>query len=189
MKRLAIGAVAFGLVGLFALAACAEEEEAGERPTTGTATATVEETEAPLAPASPDFGAFANGWSRHGFGMAIDTSGEATASWRVYKWCSDDPTPPCDDMVGNQIISGGRATIIFGSVDGATAYGWVKESNDESFLRDGLPVSLTLLPYGMALLEHISYSVERGFRSESTVLCGPDMEMPDWLREKSPCGA
>jgi hypothetical protein len=142
----------------------------------------------PHSPAEPtstpselDFSEFAKTWSRHGFGMTIAASGEATASWRVYKWCSDDPTPPCDAMVGNEIVSGGHATVIFGRVDGASAYGWVKDSTVEGTLAPGTPVSLTLLPYGLALLQDVSLV--------PTVLCGPDTEMPDWLQETWPCGA
>jgi hypothetical protein len=133
-------------------------------------------------PAAPDFGPFAKTWGRHGFGITISTSGEATATWRVYKWCSDDPTPPCDDMVDSQIISGGQATIVFTEVVGETAHGRVTASTDESTLAGG--VSLTLQPYDMALLESDAWAGQE-------TLCGPNywQEAPDWLKEQSPCGA
>jgi hypothetical protein len=115
--------------------------------------------------------------------MTVAISGEATATWRVYKWCSDDPTPPCDDMVDSEIVSGGRATIVFDRVGGETAYGWVKASTEEEVLSGS--VSLTLQPYDMASLE----SLDRP-GSEPIVLCGPNywQEAPDWLKEQSPCG-
>ena len=116
--------------------------------------------------------------------MTVAASGEATASWRVYKWCSDDPTPPCDNMVGSEIIDGGRATIVFDRVVGDTAFGWVQDSTDEATLSGN--VSLTLTPYDMASLGHEDIP-----ESEPIVLCGPNypQEAPDWLMQQSPCGA
>jgi len=144
--------------------------------------AAVPSTPQPPETPPPDFSPFAKQWGRHGFGMTIAISGEATATWRVYKWCSDDPTPPCDDMTDSQITSGGRATIVFDRVVGETAYGWVQESTDELTLSGN--VSLTLQPYDMAVLE------TEGGGGPGT-LCGPNywQEAPDWLKEQSPCGA
>jgi hypothetical protein len=112
--------------------------------------------------------------------MTVTASGEATASWRVYKWCSDDPTPPCDDMTDSEIHDGGHATLIFDSVSGSTAYGQVLETNDPGLLSGD--VTLTLQPYDMALLESAGYSM---------TLCGPNFwqEAPESLRQESPCGA
>ncbi len=116
--------------------------------------------------------------------MTVTASGEATATWRVYKWCSDDPTPPCDNMVGSEIIDGGRATVVFDRVVGDTAYGRVQDSTDEATLSGD--VSLTLTPYGMASLDYVDRP-----ESEPIVLCGPNypQEAPDWLMQQSPCGA
>jgi len=150
-----------------------------ERPTAEPATpeqAPPKPTEQPL----PDFSPFAQGWGRHGFGMTVTASGEATASWRVYKWCSDDPTPPCDDMTDSEIHDGGHATLLFDRIVGETAYGRVLETNDPSLL--SADVSLTLQPYDMALLET---------NGSPMTLCGPDFwqEAPESLRQESPCGA
>jgi hypothetical protein len=140
----------------------------------------------PLPPETPtpDFGPFAEDWGRHGFGMTVTMNGEATATWRVYKWCSDDPTPPCDDMTDSEITSGGHATIVFDRVAGETAYGWVQESTDEATLSGN--VSLTLQAYDMASLGYVDRP-----ETEPIVLCGPNYweEAPDWLKEQSPCGA
>jgi hypothetical protein len=116
--------------------------------------------------------------------MTITASGEATATWRVYKWCSDDPTPPCDDMTDSEITSGGRATLVFDRVVGGTAYGWVQDSTEEAMLSGN--VSLTLEDYGMASLDYVDRP-----ESEPIVLCGPNywQEAPDWLKQQSPCGA
>ena len=133
-------------------------------------------TEAPL----PDFSPFAKNWGRHGFGMTVTASGEATASWRVYKWCSDDPTPPCDEMTDSEIHSGGHATLVFDRVVGETAYGRVLETNEPDLL--SAQVSLTLQPYDMAVLET---------NGSLMTLCGPNFwqEAPESLRQESPCGA
>jgi hypothetical protein len=116
--------------------------------------------------------------------MTVSTSGEAAAAWRVYKWCSDDPTPPCDDMTDSEIVNGGRATIVFDRVVDDTAYGRVQGSTDEATLSGN--VSLTLQAYDMASLGY----VER-LEAEPILLCGPNywQEAPDWLKEQSPCGA
>jgi len=140
----------------------------------------------PVAPPTPpDFSPFLGSWGRHGFGIAVTASGEATATWRVYKWCSDDPTPPCDDMTDSEITSGGRATIVFDRVAGETAYGWVEESTEEEVLSGR--IALTLQPYGMALLEPIGNELY----DYEIPLCGPNFwqEAPEDLKEQSPCGA
>jgi len=140
----------------------------------------------PVAPPTPpDFTPFLGGWGRHGFGITVTASGEGTATWRVYKWCSDDPTPPCDAMVDSEIVSGGQAFIVFSRVAGETAYGWVKASTEEEVLSGR--VALTLQPYGMALLEPIGNELY----DYEMPLCGPNywQEAPDWFKEQSPCGA
>jgi hypothetical protein len=128
-----------------------------------------------LPSGQPDFSAFAGGWGRHGFGLGVNADGTATISFRVYQWCSDDPTPPCDVQLANAIYDGGHATLIFTSINGDTAYG--------SF-DDGGSVSLTLLPYDMALLTDLT-------SGDQTELCGPEFGdlAPSSLVQSSPCGA
>jgi hypothetical protein len=153
-------------------------------PASATPKAAASNTPQPTVTPSPDFSPFAEQWGRHGFGITVTASGEATATWRVYKWCSDDPTPPCDDMTDSEIVNGGHATIIFDRVVGETAYGLVRDSTDELTLSGS--VALTLQPYDMASLE----SIDRP-ESEPIVLCGPNywQEAPDSLKQQSPCGA
>jgi len=193
LKRLALAAVGLALVAS-TTTSCrssgysqAEVEGTVAAAQTASAPTALGVTPSPLPNNSPapDFRAFANDWWHHGFGMTVTADGEAIASWRVYRWCDQDPTPPCDADTPQGIVNGGRATIIFGDVDGATAYGWVKETTDEDTFYLGAPVSLTLLPYGLALLRHSLQTPS----SVPTILCGPDAEMPGWLEDTRPCGA
>jgi hypothetical protein len=129
-----------------------------------------------------DFGAFAKGWWRHGFNLDVKSSGVGEASWRTYRWCNVDPRPPCDRTEGNQIVSGGRASIVMFRVDGASAYGQVVSTNDPAVVSLG-SISLTLLPYGMAQLSLGTLN--------SIILCGPDfaLEAPPEIVRTYPCGA
>jgi hypothetical protein len=46
----------------------------------------------------------------------VKADGAATVSYRTYKLCSDDPTPPCDVVSGNALIDGGGVTMKVQSV-------------------------------------------------------------------------
>ena len=164
--------------------ASATREASATPRASATAQAAASSTPQPAVTPSPDFSPFAEQWGHHGFGITVTASGEATATWRVYKWCSDDPTPPCDAMNDSEIVNGGHATIILDRVVGETAYGLVRDSTDELTLSGS--VSLTLQPYDMASLETVDHP-----GSEPIVLCGPDFwqEAPDSLKQQSPCGA
>jgi hypothetical protein len=79
-------------------------------------------------------------WYHHGFTLTIGADGSASAHWRVYRWCSTDPTPPCDQMVttasGNQIIDGGQATMTVAVVpQSSVAIATMIGSTDETTLR------------------------------------------------------
>ena len=132
----------------------------------------------PLAGVEP----FAGDWARHGFGFSLaPPDGRGEASWRIYQWCADDPTPPCDSIQNSMIEPGGRATLILHFVDGQTAHGVVVGTTQPRTLAPG-PFTLTLLPYGMARLDQFGQQLE---------LCGPDYAdlAPESLRETFPCGA
>jgi len=60
---------------------------------------------------TPTPGIFVGKWNGHAGTLVFKKDGSATAVYRVYVWCSDNPTPPCDQMKGNLIISGGRVTL------------------------------------------------------------------------------
>lgn len=120
-------------------------------------------------------------WSRHGFTFTTDKYGLAVAQWRIYTWCSDNPTPPCDSLNGNIIKSGGEAQVVFSSFANDVANGYVISSNDSRIINKE-DIQLKLLPYGMAQLIQGKIII---------TLCGTEFGKlaPKPLIEKSPCGA
>jgi hypothetical protein len=141
---------------------------------------------APSAVPASDFSPFAQRWVRRDFYIAIDTNGHGTGHWRVYKWCNDDPTPPCD--TNDLSTRGGYGEVVFSRVEGSTAYGEVTASNDPGSgpLPDHYrlvpgPILLILKSYDMALLEQGSTSI---------TFCGPDYrnEAPQSVIDSLPCG-
>lgn len=68
--------------------------------------------------APPTLADVAGDWYRHGFVLTIAPDGSATASWRVYQWCTDPAVAgACDRSENSQIINGGQAELAFTSVD------------------------------------------------------------------------
>ena len=94
----------------------------------------------------PELGPFVGEWSAHGAGLTVRPDGSASLVWRTYRWCSDDPRPPCDGMNGDEIVSGGRASLRLDVVSGHEAHGTVDDSSDPSRLPAGSPITLRLLP-------------------------------------------
>lgn len=105
--------------------------------------------------------AFVGTWNFHGFGAHISPDGSGQAYWRIYKWCSSDPTPPCDGMDGNNIIDGGQATFSITTVNGTTAAAIVQRSTDPHTVPTGL-ITLRLQPG-----DHLD------FNGAWQPLCGP----------------
>ncbi len=141
-------------------------------PTAGSANAL------PTAP----YARFAKQWDAHGFTLRVRADGSATASWRTYAMCGDDP-PPCDTFSGNEIINGGNATIRFMQANGDTTDGTVTTSTAPDLLARG-PVTLALQPYDTAVLWWNN-------GSRSLTLCGPRFAelAPRSVFESRPCGA
>jgi hypothetical protein len=134
----------------------------------------------PLVYALPaaDYAAFADAWYHHGIALTVDSNGNGTASWRTYQRCSDGP-PPCDAMAGNAIVDGGQGRLVFASQWGSSAIGSVHGSTEPSVLDPAEPITLTLLPFDMAVLvQHGSVLVLCGSNSDEErpqavqVLCG-----------------
>lgn len=129
-----------------------------------------------------DFTAFAGPWVRHGFSLPVAEDGQGRAAWRVYRWCHLENVSPCDaiDEASGVIVSGGQATIVFRSIEWPVTFGEVLETTQPEMLAPG-PVTLTLLPYGMAPLTQ---------GSQWLVLCGPNyVELaPEEVRRQFPCG-
>jgi hypothetical protein len=84
-------------------------------------------------------------------------------------------------MVGNEIVNGGQAQIVFFRASQGEAYGVVIGTSDPKALTLG-PVVLSLERYGMADLTQADRSLQ---------LCGDDYVRlaPPSLRQSSPCGA
>jgi hypothetical protein len=119
-------------------------------------------------------------WARHGFGITVHEDGRSAAQWRMYQWCGPGVPQPCDQMIDNEIVAGGRAVIRFSGADDSGAFqGEVLETTDPQLLDLG-PLSMTPQPDDMALLEQ---------GDSQLVLCGPlaaDQAPPDVLEQ---CGA
>jgi hypothetical protein len=138
----------------------------------------------PAVSSGADFSSFVGTWVRHGFALTVNADGNGDASWRVYGWCGASP-PPCDSIIGNQIIDGGHASIQLISVRGSSATGTIFGSTDPNGIADS-PVTLTLLPYDMASL------TETGrLPPTTTLLCGDAFAKlaPQSVLDSSPCGA
>jgi hypothetical protein len=87
-------------------------------------------------------------WGGHGRGISIDHHGRGRISYRVYKWCSDDPTPPCDAMIGNEITDGGNVafTIAPTSSTQNSAIARVVSSTDPATAAAGEHFQITRMP-------------------------------------------
>jgi hypothetical protein len=136
------------------------------------------------APTHPgQFDRFRDGWGAHGIGLSVAGDGQATASWRVYRWCGPGVLLPCDSMEGDFIVNGGQVAMMFTEVDGDTARGQVRATTDPTGWPLGVDITLTLEPYGMAEL-----SVADG---PPRTLCGSRFatEAPREVRDSYPCGA
>jgi hypothetical protein len=98
-------------------------------------------------------GRFAGRWSGHGRALTV-TVGTGKITYRIYKWCSDDPTPPCDEMQNNEIIDGGLITFVLRSAYAAgtatVAEGEVTSSTDPTLL-SGQPLTARVQGYVLSL--------------------------------------
>jgi hypothetical protein len=114
------------------------------------ATTPVASTSAPAAPApsgptgeetqvTSNPGIFVGSWVGHGRQLVVNANGSAKATYRAYVFCSQNPTPPCDQMIGNQIVAGGQVTLHVEQVVTAnhmsTATGLVLTSSDPRIAR------------------------------------------------------
>ncbi len=126
---------------------------------------------------SSDFRPFAERWGSHGFSLTVDGRGNGIALSRAYKSCNDNSSPPCDTFYN------AMASLTFSRTDGVVAYGTVTQSVASSGFETGDDVSLTLLPYGMAVLSRHGAGPHP--------LCGPNYGRlaPADLIKSGPCGA
>ena len=112
------------------------------------------------APVALELAAFVGTWGSHVGAFTIKADGTGHGVWRVYRWCTDNPTPPCDGLVKNSIIDGGNADIRVTAVHSDIASADVVSTTDAAALPKGV-VSITLLP---------GYRLQVG---SLTPFCGP----------------
>jgi hypothetical protein len=98
---------------------------------------------------------FAGQWFGHGRGLTFSPSGRGLITYRIYTFCRDDPTPPCDELHGNQIIDGGRIVLVlrtaFAAGKAVIAEGSVVSSTDTT-MHPGDSVIARLHAYLLTLL-------------------------------------
>ena len=115
---------------------------------------------------TPYLSKFVGQWIGHGRVLTIRSDGTGTLIYRAYKNCSDDPTPPCDKIVNNQIVDGGRLTFkILQTIADSGNYG-----AEVQILTANDPAINKSQPGGMSLDTHDVITTE--FFNEST-FCGP----------------
>jgi hypothetical protein len=112
-------------------------------------------------------------WGGHGRSMTIAPDGTGTLTYRTYQFCSDDPTPPCDSVKNDEIVSGGHIEFRLLAAQGSSAAtGSVTQSNDPK------------TPVGTAVTATVSgYNLELSFWP-GTMFCAPDTPSGQWN-----CGA
>ncbi|HEX4540641.1 MAG TPA: hypothetical protein VH112_10390 [Acidimicrobiales bacterium] len=127
----------------------------------------------PVAPAAPAVGALAGlgslvgDWKGHGGDVHIGADGQAQATFRAYRLCTDDPTPPCDTMSGSTIVDGGHAQFrLKPSGTPATATGQVTGSDDPAAFQPGFALTVNLMPGDVML-------VTSSPAAQSVAYCGP----------------
>jgi hypothetical protein len=103
---------------------------------------------------------FAGTYSGHGRALTMKADGSGLISYRVYKWCSSDPSPPCDAMHGNNIVDGGRITMRFTSayVSGTeTVAAGVFESSTDPTEPSGKPLTGRLSGHVLSLSDGFTF--------------------------------
>ena len=118
----------------------------------------------------PDFASFSGRWYQHGAVLLIKANGQATFIGRVYRWCGNGVTAPCDYFQKNTIINGYQEKVqFFRAVDG-TAYGIIQQSNLHPV---GMIVTATLQPN-----DELRYGGIKALDRESIrYFCGPKAQV------------
>ncbi|HEV7186047.1 MAG TPA: hypothetical protein VGN33_16265 [Leifsonia sp.] len=75
-------------------------------PSSSVSASTPKPSEQPMSPTQL-IGKFTGRWFGHDRGLIV-RDGIGEVSYRVFKFCTVDPTPPCNEMQNNEIIDGGR---------------------------------------------------------------------------------
>ncbi len=113
-------------------------------------------TSAPVAPpvsAVAGLGSLIGDWKGRGGGVHIGADGQGQATFRAYRLCTDDPTPPCDTTSGSTIVDGGHAQFRLEPAHGpGTATGQVTGSDDPAAFQPGFAMSVNLMPGDVMLV-------------------------------------
>jgi hypothetical protein len=117
---------------------------------------------------------FAGNYSGHGRALTMQLNGSGLISYRTYRWCSDDPTPPCDEMQGNNIIVGGQIEFKF-----TTAYQAGTETIAEGAFASSTDPAIT--PGQRLTGRRSGYILAL---SDGFTFCADDTPPKDWV-----CGA
>lgn len=112
-------------------------------------------------------GSLVGDWKGHGGGVHIGADGQGQATFRAYRLCADDPTPPCDTMSGSTIIDGGQAQFrLKPSTGPGVATGQVTSSNDPAAFQPGFVMTVHVVPGDVMLVTSSPVA-------QSVAYCGP----------------
>lgn len=129
---------------------------AGVSPTTVLPSTVTPFTSPPVAPAVsalPGLASLTGEWTGHGGDVHIGADGQGQVTFRAYRFCNDDPTPPCDTMSGSTIVDGGHAQFrLKPSSAPGTATGQVTSSNDPEAFLPGFAMTVNLMPGDVILV-------------------------------------
>ncbi|HWC37665.1 MAG TPA: zinc ribbon domain-containing protein [Acidimicrobiales bacterium] len=122
-----------------------------EPPSSNTPSIDTPSTDTTQPPASPTGSAVAGlaplvgDWTGHGGGVHIGADGQGQATFRAYRFCSDDPTPPCDTMNGGRVVPGGHAQFRLTAASApGSARGQVTSSDDPGAFQPGFAMTISL---------------------------------------------
>jgi hypothetical protein len=114
-------------------------------------------------------GPFVGTWYHHGAELIVYQGGWGTFNWRTYADCGTDP-PPCDGLIGNDIIPGGYAVFGLHAPKGPSISGQVFETGDPRVV----PVGVVSIRYNEA-----NDMVLVDFSDGSQLsMCGPKAQIP-----------
>jgi hypothetical protein len=119
-----------------------------EPPSTDTPSTDTPSTDTPTSPTGSAVAGLApliGDWTGHGGAVHIGANGQGQATFRAYRFCSDDPTPPCDTMNGNTIVPGGHAQFRLTPAGApGSAKGQVTGSDDPEAFKPGFAMTISL---------------------------------------------
>jgi hypothetical protein len=117
-------------------------------------------------------GIFVGVWVGHSRQLVVNVDGSVKATYRAYVLCSQNPTPPCDQVIGNQIVDGGQVTLHVGQVVTAnrmsTATAFVLTSSDPKLA----PGSVQTLVLNGDVITWTNFATFCDAKAEQSGTCG-----------------